>query len=155
MKYTLLVVCLAALLSACAGNARKNAPWQDVSNASAVMCPKGNASGMLFVSRLREDKSRTDLAPESKLVTDAVADTANTFIVRKRLRRYIPSMSDYSTLSALEVTVEFREEGNNLVLLPIKKKEYQVSMVGEWPIPKLDMQELAAYFGLGCKVQSN
>ena len=64
------------------------------------------------------------------------------------------SISDYTTLAALEITVGFREEGSNLVLTPTRKKEYQVSLIGEWPIPKIDMQELASYFGPGCTVQA-
>jgi hypothetical protein len=156
MKMTfLLIAIVAASLSACASSVRKNTPWQEVSNAADVVCnARGNASGMLFVSTLREARSRTELAPESIMVTDAVTDTASTFIVRKRLRRYIMSISDYTTLAALEIAVGFRDEGSNLVLTPTGKKEYQVSVIGEWPIPTMDMQELTSYFGPGCTVQA-
>jgi hypothetical protein len=153
MKTMMLMLITLFSVVGCAGSASKNAKWQEVDNAADIVCIPP-ASPMLFVANLRETKSKTDLAPESIMVTDAVTDTANTFIVRKELRRFIPSMSSYSTLSALEVTMGIKEDGISLTVTPLRKKEYQVSVIGEWPIPKMDVDELARYLGSGCVVNT-
>lgn len=149
----LFVLFIISSLTACASNARKTAPWQEVSNSEVIICNLSqNTSGILFISRLRKTKTRTNLAPESIISLRASPDTSGTFIVKKLLRRYISSISNYRTLSGLEILINYKEQNGNLVLIPIKKKEYQVSVIGEWPIPKIDIPELVNYFGNSCTV---
>lgn len=153
MVKTAAALLMVGLLAGCAASARKAAQWQKVHNGADIVCSVGtNTSGMLFVSRLGEKRSRTNLAPDSLMVTDAASRSKDTFLVRKRLRRYVQSAGDFNTLAALEVTVGFAKRGHALILTPTKKKEYQVSVIGKWPIPKMDVNELANFLGKQCEV---
>jgi len=158
-------VFLVAILVGCAGSARKAAKWEPVNTNAKIICiTQSNDSGMLFVSNLRKEESKsrqkdeTGKFAENMITVDAKTDTGNTFIVRKRLQRYISSIGDYSTLSALELKIEFSETNGNLTLVPKYKKEYQVSVAGEWPIPEMNTQDLLSYLnqsGNKCEISSD
>lgn len=140
------------LIVGCAG---KPAKWESVNNSNKIICKVSeNESGQAFISRLYPTKYRTTLAPESILSVDAKANDKETFYVRKRLRRYIPSLSGYSTLSELEILISFKKNGGSLIFTPLKKRTSQASLVGEWPIPEMKIQELASYFGGSCVLKS-
>lgn len=152
LKLTLMLA-VATFLFGCASSAQKSAQWQKIDTKSTIICELGeNMSGMLFLSNLGEVKTNTNMAPESIIAITATISDSNTFIVKKKLKRHIRSIDDYSTLSALDISADFEEADGKLVLTPLKKKEYQVSLVGEWPIPKMEPSELADYLGRTCKV---
>lgn len=155
MNFRFITVIIFVLsLSACVGNARKGVPWTEVSDSQNISCNvSAKTTGVLFASKLVVKETNTNLAPDSIIVVDVITDTANTFIVRKRMRRYIASIGNYSTLAALEILVSVKRSNNLLILRPVKKKEYQMSVVGKWPFPKMDMKELVNYFGSSCKLE--
>lgn len=148
---TIIPIILFIILSSCTGSTSKKIQWQPVDNGGTIVCNLDNhTSSILFISKLKEITYPTNLAPESIMSLSAEPQTANNFIIHKRLRRYIPSLNDYFTISSLNILIHFQKKDNHLYLVPIKKTEHQVSVIGSWPIPKMDMIELINYFGYDC-----
>ena len=142
------------LLLSCASSARKAAIWQPVNNATNITCKlRTETSGLLFLSQLSIKNINTNLAPDGVITLEASTMGNNAVIISKKLRRYISSINDYSTLSGLEIWINLSEQNGIMTMTPEKKKEYQVSVIGSWPIPKIDMEELVEYFGAQCSIK--
>ncbi len=152
-KKSTFILSLLITLCSCTIN-NKQTSWIPVNNSETVICNIGEkTSPMLFISSLNEIIYKTKIAPDSIISISATPKSSNSFIISKRIRRHIDSMNDYVTLSSLQVYIEFKMKNKMLIIKPVKKMEHQVSIIGSWPIPKMEMSELVSFLGTNCLIK--
>lgn len=97
--------------------------WQEINTNQLIICQlEENSSPQKFLLHLKEKQFKADMNPGSIFVIDTITVDATTFIVRKRLRRYLKEYHGFSTLSTLEILTGFKDRKNMLLLMPLKKK---------------------------------
>jgi hypothetical protein len=152
MKTKTVTVTLASLtLFGCASPLQKATPWQDVNFNAKITCPMTVPSGISFVARLGKISKESNLAPESRIFISSQPSSGTTFVVKKELKKYVSSYGDYvASLSELEISLQIEDKEGSFIITPTKKRQHQASLIGEWPIPQMDISELTDYLGDGC-----